>query len=278
MTDLDVLAGRDDSVLSVWAGSLDGTPWLTRLPDAVHPAASTMKLALVIALHRAAERGLVDLDRPVVVHADFRSAAGGTYASTRDYDNDDEPWRRLDSTVSLRWLAERAIVRSSNLATNLLIEAVGLDHPNDVYAAVGATGSVLRRGIQDARADAPNTVTAQDLAAVVCGLVSGRLLESVAAGEVERLLAASELNDAVPAGLPEGTYVAHKIGWTDECCHDVGVVRPRDEPAVVLAVLCSWAAPGARTEAEACAAVADVTRAVWAQRPRPGRHSGRGTQ
>jgi len=214
--ELDRLAARDGTVLSVWAGALDRTGWLTRLPDVVHQAASTLKLPLVIAAHRLAARGALDLDVPVPVSARFASVADGSaYELTPDYDNDDEPWNRLGAEVPLRWLMARAIVRSSNLATNLLLDRVGTDAVNEVYDQVAASGCRLRRGIQDipaSDAGIANTATASGLAAVVSGLLDGRLLAAAPAAEVERLLAAGEWNDAIPAGLPVGTYVAHKAG------------------------------------------------------------------
>lgn len=264
---LDRLAARDGTVLSVWAGAADGTGWLTRLPNAVHLAASTLKLPLVVAAHRLAVAGRLDLDEPVRVTARFASAADGApYDVTPDYDNDEEPWQHLGRSVPLRWLTERAIVRSSNLATNLVLERVGTDAVNDVYDRVGATTSRLRRGIQDTRADdvgIANTATASDLAAVVRGLLTGRLLTAPAAAEVERLLAASEWNDAVPAGLPPGTYVAHKSGWTEDCCHDVALVRPVDEPPFVVSIFTTTRLP----EDAAHRVVAEAAAVVWRNRP-----------
>ncbi len=263
---LDALAARDGTLLSVWYGDLNGTEWLTRLPDHVHLAASTIKLPLVVALHRLAAESALTLDDEVPVRARFDSAVSGSYEVTQDYDNDDEPWQRLGGTATLRWLAERSIIRSSNLATNLLVERVGFAAVEEVFRLAGATGSALRRGIQDSAAGAAglsNTATARDLAAVVVALLDGRLLAPGAAAEVEALLARNEWNDAVPAGLPPGTYVAHKTGWIDECCHDVGVVRPADEPPFVLAVLSTLRTPDALDEAEAHALVADAAGAVW---------------
>jgi beta-lactamase class A len=168
--------------------------------------------------------------------------------------------------MPLRWLTERVIVRSSNLASNLVLDRVGLDAVNDVYDLAGAAASRVRRGIQDTRAEdagIANTGTAADLAAVVCRLLDGRLLAAPAAAEVERLLAASEWNDAVPAGLPAGTYVAHKPGWTSDCCHDVAVVRPADESAFVLCIFTRTRLP---TEA-AHAVVAEAAAVGWRHRP-----------
>lgn len=221
-------------------GSLDGHVWFDLAADRTHPAASTLKLPLLVAVHRAVERGRITLDDPILVHETFASASEGeTYETTEEYDNDPRPWVLLGSTASVGWLAGRAIISSSNLATNLLIELLGLDAVNEVYAAVGSRHSRLRRGIQDTPAGEHglwNTATAGDMAAVLRGSLDGRLLDDESAQQFEATLAACEDNDAIPAGLPGDTYVAHKPGWIDEACHDVALVRPADEAPFLLSI------------------------------------------
>jgi beta-lactamase class A len=268
---LGTLARERSAVVSVWMGEVGGRPWHRRDADRVHPAASTMKLPLVIALHRAADEGVLDLDEEVPVRAVLPSQADGqAYETTYDYDNDDQPWERIGGTATLAWLAERAIVRSSNLATNLLVDRLGLDPVNAVYAAAGATRSRVERGIQDEpamTAGLANTVTAADLAAVVAALARREIASPDGCEAVERLLARCEHNDAAAAGLPDGTYFAHKTGWFDGVAHDVGLVRPDGEPPFVLAVLTGsdLDEPGAR------GLVADVAAACWANRHRVAR-------
>ena len=112
--------------VSVWAGEPAGAAWFTREPDAQHYAASTMKLPLLVAAYRRAERGELDLDRAVPVHNAHRSAYDGSlFSLEQDDDQDDETWDRLGSCVDLRTLARHAVVRSGNLATDLLLEHVG---------------------------------------------------------------------------------------------------------------------------------------------------------
>ena len=206
----------------------------------LHPAASTLKLPLVMAAHRLAGAGRLDLDEQVRVTSRFTSRpTGPPYELTPDYDNDDEPWQRLGGTAPLRWLMERAIVRSSNLATNLLIDRVGLDAVNEVYDPVGATASRLRRGIQDTRADdprhrqhrhgcRPGSRRVRAARRPAARSARGRRGGAAAGGQrVER---------RHPRRSAAGTYVAHKAGWTDDCCHDVAVVRPVDEPPFVLSI------------------------------------------
>jgi beta-lactamase class A len=263
---LDALAQAHDATVSVWMGGIDGRPWLRRDADRVHPAASTMKLPLVVALYRAVDDGEVDLAEEIPVRAVLESGAPGqTYETTRDYDNDDQPWERLGRAAPLDWLAERAIVRSSNLATNLLLDRLGVAPVTAVYDAVGAAASRVERGIQDEPAMAAgltNVATAADLAAVLGGLARRELASEASCARVEAILARCEHADAAAAGLPAGTYFAHKTGWFDGVSHDVGLVRPPDEPPFVLAILTA----ADLDEAAANRLVADAAAICWAYR------------
>jgi beta-lactamase class A len=246
-------------------GALDGTRWLSRDAEREHPAASTMKLPVLVALHAQAAAGRLDLDASVPVSAITPSVVPGAQVTvTQDYDNDDQPWERLGEMATLRWLSERAIVRSSNLATNQLLQHVGLPAVAQVLASAGATHSHVRRGIQDlaslrAAPHAGNVVTAADLAALLRALATGRLLPSGPTDEVLQLLSRVEDNDAIPAGLPAGTWCAHKPGWIDGSCHDAALVRPEGEPPFVLVVLTRADLP----EEAAFRLVANLTRACW---------------
>jgi len=263
---VEALARRHQAVISVWLGGVDGRRWFGREVDRVHPAASTMKLPLVIALFRAADVGALDLADEVLVRTTLDSAVPGqTYDVTQDYDNDDQPWERVGEGVELGWIAERAIVRSSNLATNLLFDRLGFDAVNAVYADVGAKAARIERGIQDEPASAAgltNQVTAADLAAVLGALARREIATPDSCQRIEDLLARCEHNAAAAAGLPDGTYFAHKTGWFEGVAHDVGIVRPTGELPFVLAIL-----TGAELdEAAADRLVADTAALCWTRR------------
>jgi beta-lactamase class A len=252
------------SVTSVWLGGLDGVPAYTRDEQAVHYAASTMKLPLLVAAYRRHERGELDLADATPVHNRFRSAADGSpFSLDRSDDQDDETWDRIGATMSLRDLARHATVWSGNLATNLLLERVGTAEVAAVLADAGCSArTMVRRGIEDAaarRAGLDNLVTAADLAMVMVGLGAGRLASPATCRDVEAVLAAQQHRDQVPAGLPAGTYVANKTGWVDGVAHDVALVRPATAAPYVVAVCTTADAPEDRLYAVNAA----VSAAVW---------------
>jgi beta-lactamase class A len=253
MDRLDAVPGT----VSVWCGRAGGPPAYARLEGLTHYAASTMKVAVLAALYRSAE----DPDREIPVRNDFASAATGRFSLEQRHDQDDEVWARLGSPAALGWLAERMIKYSSNLATNLVLERVGLDAVAREWQRVGARHSVVQRGIGDtvaAEAGLTNLVTAADLAAILSATTADERMRPI-------LLRQSRTED-LAAGLPAGTRVAHKNGWVMGVRHSAGVIYPEDSPPLALAVCTTtpWAVnrPGDR----ACQLVSEIARAAWQDR------------
>ena len=258
-------AGRRGGTVSVvaWVSGED-LPRYAREHLVRHYAASTMKLPVLVAALRRAERGELDLDRSVHVHADFDSQApGARFAMDESEDSDPETWRALGGEARLGDLVERMVTLSGNLATNLVLEQVGVAEVAQVLedsAAFG--GTTLPRGIEDYPAresGMDNLVTAADLALVVLALAEGRLAGPEATAEAERILRAQTFRDGIPAGLPDGLEIANKTGWIDGVNHDVALVRRDGQPPVALVVLATT--PGEPEEREA--SIARIAAAVW---------------
>lgn len=276
------LDGRLDRVagtVSAYVGRLDAPPTWTRHADATHYAASTMKVAVLVALHRAAEAGRLDLDAPIEVRNDFASALLGAprFGCAQPYDNDDAVWDRVGGTASLRWLADRMIIRSSNLATNVVLDHVGLPAVAQVWTLAGARQSVTGRGIDDLtarEAGITNLVTTADLAALLGGLARGvdrpgPLATPQRCAAMRDVLLAQEHREDLAAGLPEGTRIAHKSGWVRGVRHGAGVVYPEDAaPYVVVACTTTNLADDGQPnpDDDGCRLVADLSAAAWQAR------------
>ena len=234
-------------------------------PDARHYSASTMKLPILVAAHRRAERSELDLDRPVTVHDDVDSVLPGVRFRVDPLeDSDPETWGALGREVPLRSLVERMVTVSGNLATNLVLESVGLAEVAAVLADAGCSDRTqVVRGIEDyAARDAgiDNVVTADDLARLMVALAEGRLAGAESTAACERTLLAQTYRDGIPAGLPADLVVGNKTGWIDGVNHDVALVRAPGLPPVGVAVLVT--APG--TPAEREAGIARIARGAWA--------------
>jgi beta-lactamase class A len=223
-----------------------------------------MKLPVLIAAHRLAEAARTDLDAPVRVHADFDSRnPGRRYTMDPDEDSDPESWAALGSQVPLSVLVHRMVVVSGNMATNLVLEAVGFDEVASVLEDAGCSDrTAIVRGIEDYPArevGLDNLITADDMARLTVALADGRLAGPTATEACEATLRAQTYLEGIPAGLPPGLVIGNKTGWIDGVNHDVALVRAEGMPPVGLAVLCS--APGTREEREA--GIARMAAVAW---------------
>ncbi len=171
------------------------------------------------------------------------------------------------------------IVRSSNLATNLVLARVGLPAVADVWHEVGARHSVVGRGIEDAAAaDAgiTNLVTSADLAALLGAIAagaenggsepSGALASRDSCRAMLDTLLAQECTEDLAAGLPPGTAIAHKNGWIPGVRHGAGVVFPADAAPYAIAVCTSTPLAANEQNDAACQLVARIATASWADR------------
>jgi beta-lactamase class A len=260
------LRGGDGTVSVVARVSGEDEPRVSVDADARHYSASVMKLPILVAVHRLAERGSIDLDLRVAVHNDFVSQSPGhRFRLDPDEDSDPETWAALGTEVPLRELVHRMVTVSGNLATDLVLDRVGTDEVAAVLADGGCSDrTTIVRGIEDypARdAGIDNLITADDMGRLLVALADGRLAGPDATASCERTLQSQHYRAGIPAGLPEGLLVGNKTGWIDGVNHDVAIVRAPGLRPVALAVLVS--APGTPEEREA--GIARIASAAWAE-------------
>ncbi len=226
-------------------------------------AASTMKVPVLLELFRQAESGHLRLDDSVVVRNEFRSIADGSrYTLDPGDDSGSLVYTWVGTRRPIRELARHMIVRSSNLATNLLIELVTPDSIRRTLHRIGADGMHVLRGVEDGpafRAGMNNTTTADGLARSLEAIARCTVTSRASCGAMVDILAGQEFNEMIPAGLPPGTRVAHKTGWITGIQHDGAIVYPPGRAPYVLVVLTRGIADTTR----AARAGADISRLVW---------------
>jgi len=209
--------------------------------DVVMHAASTMKVPVLLEALRRHDEGTLRLDEQIPVTNRFRSIAdSSTYSLSPDDDSDSELYRRIGQTASVRELLERMITRSSNLATNIMLERVPAADVRATLARIDAQGMNVLRGVEDIPAfesGMNNTTTADAFARVLEAFARCRLLSAAACETGIDILAQQEFDDMIPAGVPAGTRVANKTGWITRIQHDGGIVYPEDRAPYVLVVL-----------------------------------------
>ena len=201
-------------------------------------AASTIKVAVLLALFRAVDEGRVRLDDSLHVRNRFFSAANGyPFQLNRDSDAMPELYQAIGQRAKISALAEGMISASSNLATNLLLDFVGVAYARNVLRDAQVEGVELRRGVEDHAAHEKginNEATADGLMTLLSAL-RGNFLSSESKEQAIRILLEQRFNSMIPAGLPPHAAVAHKTGEISTACHDMGIVYlPEREPYIAV--------------------------------------------
>jgi beta-lactamase class A len=228
-----------------------------RADERVH-AASTFKLAVLMAAHHLVAAGELRLGESVAVENRFASLVDGSEFAAGDEDVDQWTHAQIGRSVPLSALLERMIVPSGNLATNLVLRLVTAERVTSLCRELGAEVHVLR-GVEDAKAHAQgldNTASARGLAVLLRALGERRV---AGADEMIDLLLRAEPRDGVPSGVPAGTPVAHKTGRITGHVHDAALVFPPARRPYVAVILTR----GFARATDAVAAIGTVSRLAW---------------
>jgi beta-lactamase class A len=224
-------------------------------------AASTMKLPVMMELFRATNR--LNFNQPILVKNSFSSLVDGSeYQLSPDDDSDAELYQKIGQPVPMRELIQRMITRSSNLATNILIEQAKAENVMKLMKTLGANDIQVRRGVEDNkafRAGLNNTTTAYDLMLLLKVIAEKKLMKAAACDAMISILSEQEFNEGIPAGISKGTKIAHKTGSITKIYHDAAIVFPPKRKPYIIVVLTR----GFEKEAEAHQLVAEISRVIW---------------
>ena len=229
--------------------------------DTLFHAASTIKIAVLIAVYAQVSRGELTTDAPVHVRNRFTSVVDGGPFVVGCGPMDAEVERRVGRTMTVYELAYEMITQSSNLATNLLIDVVGVDAIRRCLDELRVDGVVMVRGVCDDaafHAGINNLVTANGVLRMLRMIADGRAYSPEVCAQMLEILLDTKARSGIPAGVPGDASVAHKTGTISTVHHDAGVVYIGNRRPYFLVVLTQFPADVGRTSA-----VADVSQSIF---------------
>jgi beta-lactamase class A len=235
--------GNDPLAVSLY-DYLDGTAW-SWSGDRWFHSASTIKVAVLYAVFGAVDAGRFTVDSRLHVRNRFFSIVDGTpFRVSAARDGDRAVHDAIGKTMRIAELSRHMIVTSSNLATNLLVDLVGVEQAQQMLARHGIPGIELARGVEDEKAFVEsfnNRVTAHGLVRLFRAIHDARGLSTDSAARALEILFGQEFRSGIPAGIPvdvrPAARIANKTGEISVAAHDAGIVfLPGREP-YVLAVL-----------------------------------------
>ncbi len=231
--------------------------------DAWFHAASTMKLAVLLGVFRQVALGALTLDAPVHVRNRFTSIVRGeTFMLELSRDADPDVYGQLGKTLTVHELAYQMITTSSNLATNLLVELVGLETIQRALDEMDVDGIKVLRGVEDQaafEAGLNNETTANGLVKLLRIIAEGHAWSPETSSQMMDIMLDQQYRSGIPAGLPKAARVAHKTGNISTVHHDAGVVYLDERKPYILVVLTQFDAKNGRSTA-----VAEISRDIYA--------------
>ncbi|HEU4936242.1 MAG TPA: serine hydrolase [Vicinamibacterales bacterium] len=241
--------------------TLDGKTELFIDADKPFHAASTMKVPVMIELFRQAGNRQLSLDDTLPIRNEFRSIVDGTpYQLSEGDDSDTLVYAAVGTSMPLRQLCDLMITVSSNFAANLLIEKLGVENIRRTVTALGADGMHVLRGVEDQKAfdkGMNNTTDARGLLVLLDRIAHGKAVDPSADAAMIDILKRQKFNDAIPAGVPAGTEVAHKTGNITRINHDAAIVFGARPYVLVLLVR------GMEDQKKSAALMAELSRIVY---------------
>jgi beta-lactamase class A len=236
---------------------------ITIEPELRMHAASTMKVPVMMQLFLDDQNGVRSLDSTMGVTSTFRSIVDGSaYDLPPESDSDTTFYDQVGNDATIRSMVDRMITWSSNLATNILIEAADPARIADMLHEVGADSMSVLRGVEDLKAfeaGMSNTTTARGLGAVMVAVAESEIFTDESRSEMLDVLSRQHFTGGIPAGIPPGVRVANKTGWITGINHDAALVFPAEGAPYVLVVMVR----GHPAEDQGEAMTAELSRIVW---------------
>jgi beta-lactamase class A len=190
------------------------------------PAASTIKVPLLIAFLQAVDNGTVSLDQAITLREDMIASGSGDMQF-------DEPGTQYTALE----VATEMIVSSDNTATNLIIDLLGgLESLNQQFRGWGLEATQLRNLLPDL--DGTNTTSAADLVRVMVLVDQGELLNLRSRDRLFSIMQRTYNKDLIPDGLIDETALTYnKTGDIGTVLGDLALVDVANGNRYVLGVL-----------------------------------------
>ena len=223
-------------------------------PQHKFSAASLIKVPVLMAAFQRAQKGELDLQRPVIVPEKEKVGGSGVLS-------------RLSPGLALPLidLLTLMIIVSDNTATNICIDEVGLGEINALMESAGCTETVLGRRLMDyeaRKAGRDNFATARDMVKLFRELWEGKLLTPENREKALAILSEQQFRDKLPRLIPAieagDAIFAHKTGELSGVEHDAGILVRDGKPAFIAALTSDLQCSSKGREA-----LGEIGRAVW---------------
>ena len=189
----------------------------------VMPAASTIKIPVMVEVFKQMQEGVFDLNRRVELLESDKDWGSGDICDDAD-----------GTEIPVSTLLMKMITVSDNTAANMLIRLVGRRNINLTMRDLGLHHTDLANSIRTEEYSVRSQLvtTPSDMVKLLTDMATRRLIDDWSSNEMISILEQQQINTLIPEPLPD-VPIAHKTGSFDDTLNDVGIVFAPGNPYVI---------------------------------------------
>ncbi len=208
----NLAAGNPNLMPGVFLVDLDAGAYVDVNGAASFPAASTIKVPILVAFFQDLDAGKIRLDEMLPMQQE--AIAGGSGSMQ---------FKPAGTQYSALEVATKMITISDNTATNMLIARLGgIEALNQRFRSWGLTNTQLRNPLPDL--PGTNTTSPRELVHLMAMVNQGSLVSMRSRDRLLDIMRQTQRDQLLPSGLGTGASIAHKTGDIGTMLADTGLV------------------------------------------------------
>ncbi|HLO87269.1 MAG TPA: serine hydrolase [Nostocaceae cyanobacterium] len=208
----NLAAANPNLTPGVFLVDLDNGGYVDISSDNSFPAASTIKIPILIAFFQDVDAGKIRLDEMLTMQKEAIASGSGNLQ-----------YKPVGTQYPALEVATKMITISDNTATNMLISRLGgKDALNERFRTWGLANTAVRNMLPDLQGT--NTTSPKELGNLMAMVNQGNFLSMRSRDLMLDIMRRTERDSLLPSGLGEGARAYHKTGDIGTMLADAGLI------------------------------------------------------
>lgn len=210
---------------SIYVWEYDTHSYVNINADEIYPAASIIKVPVLIEMFREIEQGKFNLNDTIVLEDHYRASGSGKL----QYSQGGIPH-------TMDYLARIMIQNSDNSSTNMIMAKMGgMPELNRAIRRWGLSNTHINNWLPDLKGT--NVTTARELAKMFYNIDKTNIISNASRRQIADYLGHVKNNRLLQAGLPSDAILLHKTGDIGYMLGDAGIVKTRTGKKYIVVIL-----------------------------------------
>lgn len=210
---------------AIYVWEYNGKSYVNINADEAYPAASIIKVPVLIEMFREIEKGKFSLDDTMILEDYYRASGSGKLQYSQG-----------GIAHSMDYLAKIMIENSDNSSTNMIMAKMGgMPSVNRAMNRWGLKTTRVNTWLPDL--EGTNVTTAREMAKMFYNLDTSNMLSSESKRHIGYYLGHVKNNRLLQAGLPSDAILLHKTGDIGFMLGDAGIVKTANGKKYIVVIL-----------------------------------------